>query len=1134
MGGSHCNSPATPLATLVGALNTMTGEDELSTTYPNFIRVPNSGDLLFNYRTGSSGNGVYRIARFNDTNDSWSWADRVWVANTDSSGLTYNAYPHNLSYDSNGGLHASWTYRYNSSSPTGHVGFQTNHNLFYAYSPDDGVTWYKDINGTIPYPDVIDEPNSQVIVDIPEGSSLINTGTQAVDAYDRPAIATWWAPGANDPVPDHRRQYMFVGNDGNEWFTSRITHRRSDPNTPVPETQLGNNHMGRPQIVFDDYNRAFVVYKDNDNGGGITVAYSQADSRDDWEFIKLTSDDLGYFEPTIDRMQWDSSRKLHILQQTIDGNSTNGGSPMSIVAWDTRAALGRVIHWTGADNSTWDSTPSNFKHFDDSTLFEAYDNVTFDDEATARTIDLSSSIQAGKVVVDSTGDYVFTGNGSLAAGSLSVVGGGSLNLATSNNTYSGPTRVSNATLTITGDANAMVSTIIAADQGVVVMDASNGADMASAFEVWPRGMLEIGTAESVGTVFPANPTSILNDGVIRVHQQANLENMLGQGRVEVLNSSASLQNNPLFVGEVFVGANALAEVLSADGLGGSQAHVQINAGGQLLLHQSGVYPQEVQLSGDGGGQGALQVASGKSVTLTDTVSLQGSTNAIQVGENSQLIVDRAINGSGELIKQGEGTLRLAGANTYEGETRILAGTLIVDGSTGVGPTWVQPNARLESGGRIQGHLTMEQGSILEVTPYTSLGNGVIYEERFGRDGSSPLNGLSPDTISGGEVWSAHSSILSNADGVSVASGSSATLPLEIEEGSRYVLDASFQNVSGDADWFAIGFLEGLMDGGAGNGNRFIADPTTGKAWMLFRGDNGSGPNQVLLGNDASGTMATTSWSTLNTNGGDIQMRVVLDTTAGQGGYTASFFAKLPTDVDYTQITGPLQLLSETISAVGFANSHSDVVGDVDFFRLLRESDTPVAPDAFTVEGDLTLQESALIQLDLTDPTLYDRVAVTGAIYAYGEVEVSLANEAPTPTAGDSYDLFDFTSIQGVFESLALPELPSGLKWDNSQVLSSGVIAVVDGLLGDYNDDNVVNLADYTVWRDSLGASGAGLKADGNGDLHVDELDYELWKSHFGEQLPANAEQSARVPEPNAGLLMGGFALLGGGRLARHR
>jgi beta-glucanase (GH16 family) len=67
-----------------------------------------------------------------------------------------------------------------------------------------------------------------------------------------------------------------------------------------------------------------------------------------------------------------------------------------------------------------------------------------------------------------------------------------------------------------------------------------------------------------------------------------------------------------------------------------------------------------------------------------------------------------------------------------------------------------------------------------------------------------------------------------------------------------------------------------------------------------------------------------------------------------------------------------------------------------------------------------------------------------------------------------------------------------------------------GLPGDYNGDNVVDAADYTVWRDSLGQSGIGLAADGSGNGTVGESDYDIWRNAFGQSATATS-----VPEPSS-------------------
>ena len=52
--------------------------------------------------------------------------------------------------------------------------------------------------------------------------------------------------------------------------------------------------------------------------------------------------------------------------------------------------------------------------------------------------------------------------------------------------------------------------------------------------------------------------------------------------------------------------------------------------------------------------------------------------------------------------------------------------------------------------------------------------------------------------------------------------------------------------------------------------------------------------------------------------------------------------------------------------------------------------------------------------------------------------------------------------------------------------------------GDYNANGTVDAADYTVSRNSLGQSGAGLPADGDGDQQIDDEDFGVWKANFGE------------------------------------
>ncbi len=80
------------------------------------------------------------------------------------------------------------------------------------------------------------------------------------------------------------------------------------------------------------------------------------------------------------------------------------------------------------------------------------------------------------------------------------------------------------------------------------------------------------------------------------------------------------------------------------------------------------------------------------------------------------------------------------------------------------------------------------------------------------------------------------------------------------------------------------------------------------------------------------------------------------------------------------------------------------------------------------------------------------------------------------------------------------------------------------LPGDYNGDNIVDAADYTVWRNNLNTSVELPNDETPGS--VDEGDYGVWKMHFGQSLPGGGSlaQSA-VPEPGTVVLVAATVLL---------
>ena len=86
---------------------------------------------------------------------------------------------------------------------------------------------------------------------------------------------------------------------------------------------------------------------------------------------------------------------------------------------------------------------------------------------------------------------------------------------------------------------------------------------------------------------------------------------------------------------------------------------------------------------------------------------------------------------------------------------------------------------------------------------------------------------------------------------------------------------------------------------------------------------------------------------------------------------------------------------------------------------------------------------------------------------------------------------------------------------NSDFFATGaMLTVALGVAGDFNHNGSVDAADYTLWRNSIGRSGASLAADANGDSQIDAADYAVWKANFGRQIGGGAGRAQSAPYPN--------------------
>ncbi len=230
----------------------------------------------------------------------------------------------------------------------------------------------------------------------------------------------------------------------------------------------------------------------------------------------------------------------------------------------------------------------------------------------------------------------------------------------------------------------------------------------------------------------------------------------------------------------------------------------------------------------------------------------------------------------------------------------------------------------------------------------------------------------------------------------------------------------------------------------------------------------------------------------------------------------------------TTIDGGTLKVDGSILGNVHVNAGGTLSGSGTIFGLIDNAGGTVSPGAspgtLHVGGDYTQSASGRLMLEIAGPiagTDYDVLDVTGSIMLLGTVDVELVN-GYVPTGEMQFDLLKFAGTldvsQATFSLLGAPEGTQLTPFTQGGIFGLTIIGPPTNLPGDYNDDYVVDAADYTVWRDRLGQT-ASLPNDDTPGVGPD--DYMRWKSHFGESAGDGeaADSNTAVPEPATLMLL---------------
>ncbi|WP_287009321.1 BNR-4 repeat-containing protein [Alteromonas sp.] len=129
-------------------------------TYPKFYSL-DSGNVLMYFREGGAAKGEMRLALYDAKNSDWQFIrnlssnDGVYLQNVNGNKKPSTRGPYlaggGPKFDANGRMHISWVFREKpiNCNPGTSNGSDRNHGIYYAYSDDEGLTWYNNASNLV-------------------------------------------------------------------------------------------------------------------------------------------------------------------------------------------------------------------------------------------------------------------------------------------------------------------------------------------------------------------------------------------------------------------------------------------------------------------------------------------------------------------------------------------------------------------------------------------------------------------------------------------------------------------------------------------------------------------------------------------------------------------------------------------------------------------------------------------------------------------------------------------------------------------------------------------------------------------------------------------------------------------------
>ncbi|EJN2842319.1 autotransporter-associated beta strand repeat-containing protein [Salmonella enterica subsp. enterica serovar Monschaui] len=710
--------------------------------------------------------------------------------------------------------------------------------------------------------------------------------------------------------------------------------------------------------------------------------------------------------------------------------------------------------------------------------------------------------------------------------SLIKQGAGTL-ILNAENTYTGGTTISGGTLVATN--------VDALGSGDVTDDATLELNTGGTFDNAISGSGQVvksgdetltlsgtntysgGTLTSDGTLVASNVEAlgtgdVTDDATLELNTGGDfINNIGGTGRVEKSgDDKLTLSGSNTYTGGTLISSGTLvANDVNALGTGDvtDNATLMLNTGGDFTNNIGGT--GRVEKSGDD----ALTLSG--SNTYTGGTLISGGTlvandvNALGTGDitdNATLELntggdfDNAISGSGQVVKSGDETLTLSGANSYTGGTTISGGTLVATNVDALGTGDVTDNATLElnTGGKFDnaisgsgnvvksgadtltlsgsntytGGTTINDGTLV-ATSVDALGTGDVTDDatlelntggdfdnaisgsgQVVKSGDDTLTLSGSNTYTGGTLISSGTLVANDVNALGTGDVTdNATLELNTSGTFDNVISGSGQVVKSGDDALTLSGANSYTGGTTISGGTLVASNVE----ALGSGDI---DNYASLQLNASGQFVTANLTTHDNATTAIGAGSALRANTLTQEANSTLAVHLTDSNSGAIVTADRANLGGTLDITGIGNVTKSWTRDAYSYTLI-DTDSAIDSDfaQFTVAGMDAKQVDFLTvdgRVNADDDTRYD---VTASLSWYADSDNAATDAHGTFTLSEQGHSFTLNTALTDVDATLNPD--SATYWDGKSLIKRGAGTLILGAQNTYSGDTDVQ--EGTLW-----------------------------------------------------------------------